>query len=80
MDLLEYTNLFSPTECKKNGKIILKYFQWWKSIAIFAINIENVKTLKCHKFKKKHYVFILFAASVVKIIKNYLKKKKDLKY
>ena len=42
--------------------------------------MENVKTLKCHKFKKKHYVFILFAASVVKIIKHYLKKKKDLKY
>ena len=25
--LLEYTNLFSPTDYKKNGKIILKYFQ-----------------------------------------------------
>ena len=25
--LLEYTNLFSPDEYKKNGKIILKYFQ-----------------------------------------------------
>ena len=26
--LLEYTNLFSPNEYKKNDKIILKYFQW----------------------------------------------------
>ena len=25
--LLEYTNLFSPNEFKKNDKIILKYFQ-----------------------------------------------------
>ena len=25
--LLEYTNLFSPKECKKNDKLKLKYFQ-----------------------------------------------------
>ena len=25
--LLDYTNLFSPNEYKKNDKIILKYFQ-----------------------------------------------------
>ena len=25
--LLEYTNLFSPNEYKKNAKLILKYFQ-----------------------------------------------------
>ena len=25
--VLEYTNLFSPNEYKKNNKIILKYFQ-----------------------------------------------------
>ena len=25
--LLEYTNLFSPNEYKKNDKIIIKYFQ-----------------------------------------------------
>ena len=53
MDLLEYTNLFSPTEYKKNDIIILKHFQWWKFIAMIAINKENVKTLKCHKFKNK---------------------------
>ena len=25
--LLDYTNLFSPNDCKKNGKIIYKYFK-----------------------------------------------------
>ena len=25
--LLDYTNLFSPNECEKNDKIILKYIQ-----------------------------------------------------
>ena len=47
--LLEYKNLFSPNEYKKNGKAILKYFQynlnklkWWKSVLIFAINTENL--------------------------------------
>ena len=25
--LLEYTDLFSPNDCEKNDKIILKYFQ-----------------------------------------------------
>ena len=56
--LLEYTNLFSLNEYKKNDKTILKYFQWWKSIVMFAINIENLKGLytvcsKCgHEYKK----------------------------
>ena len=52
--LLEYTNLFSPNKYEQNAKIILKYFQWWKSIAIFVINVENLKTLKHHIFLKKH--------------------------
>ena len=25
--LLDYTNFFSPNDCEKNDKIILKYFQ-----------------------------------------------------
>ena len=44
--LWDYTNLVSPNEYKKNEKILLKYFQlnliklkWWKSIAMFAINL-----------------------------------------
>ena len=57
--LLEYTNLSSSNKyIKKSDKIILKYFQYilikLKCIVMFAINIENLKKLKCHKFLKKH--------------------------
>ena len=38
--LLEYANLSSPNRYKNNDKIILKYFEWWKSIIMFAIDIE----------------------------------------
>ena len=44
-----------------------------------AINIENLKKLKCHIFKKKHQVFLLFTVSVVMNMKKYLKKN-QLKY
>ena len=29
--LLDYTNMFSPNDYKKNGKLIYKYFKvkWW---------------------------------------------------
>ena len=30
--LLDYTNLFSPNDCKKNEKIIQKYFQQLKRL------------------------------------------------
>ena len=54
--LLEYTNLFSPNEYKKNDRIILKYFQEnlnkSKCILMFAINLENSKKLKYHIFLK----------------------------
>ena len=56
--LLEYTNLFSPSEYKKNEKMILKYFQLnlnnlkcWKSIVMFAIDIGNLRTLKFYFLK-----------------------------
>ena len=43
-DLLEYTNLFSPNEYKRNDKIILKYFQQnlnkLRCIVMLAINIK----------------------------------------
>ena len=43
--LLEYPNLFSPNEYKKNEKIILKHCQQnlnkLKCIAMFAMNIEK---------------------------------------
>ena len=45
--LLQHTNLFSPTDYKKNGKIILKYFQLLKRRKnVFAVSIENLKNLK----------------------------------
>ena len=36
--LLEYTNLFSPNEYKKNGKIILKF-------KIFLLDLNKLKIL-----------------------------------
>ena len=50
--LLEYTSLFSPNQYKKNDKIILKYYQYWKRYwnfyCIISISIENLKNLKYH--------------------------------
>ena len=44
-NVLEYRNLFSPNEYKRNDKIILKYFQqnlnMLKYIAMFVINIKH---------------------------------------
>ena len=62
--LLEYTNLLSPNEYKKNDKIILKYFlqnlNKLKCIAMFAINIENLKKTKIsYIFNKSLSVFIV---------------------
>ena len=48
--LLEYDNLFSPSECKKNVGIILKYFQeklkWKQLIVLLAVNIKKLKNPK----------------------------------
>ena len=57
---------FSPNECKKNDKITLKYFQQnlnkLKCIAMFAINIENLKKLKYNVFLKKTLnLFIVYS-------------------
>ena len=59
--LLDYTNIFSPSEYEKNEIIILKYFQqilerWWriKSFAFKLISIENLKTLKHQIFSVNH--------------------------
>ena len=55
--LLKYTNLFFPSEYKKNGKIILKYFQQnlnkLKCIAMFAIKYRKFKKTKIAYIKKK---------------------------
>ena len=76
--LLKYTNLFCPNDYKKNDKIMLKYFQQnlnnllYRSIvniAMFAINIKNLKKLKIL------YIFLknclLFAVSVDMNMKRY---------
>ena len=47
---------------------------------MFAINIENLKTLRYHIFFKKHQIFLLFTVSAVMNIKKYLKMKNQLKY
>ena len=60
--LLEYKNLFSPNEIKKEWQNNIKTFsieskykmmKWWKSIVMLPINIENLKTVKYHIFLKK---------------------------
>ena len=62
--LLEYTNLFSSNEYKKNDKIILKYFQLnltkFKHIVKFAINVKFKKKKKISEiFKKEESIEIL---------------------
>ena len=56
--LLDYANLFSPNDDKKNEKIILKYFQQnlnkLNCIVMFVINMENLKKVKYHIFFRKH--------------------------
>ena len=48
--LLEYANLFSPNEYKKNDKIILKYLQYQKRktnyIVLFAVSTKKLKNFK----------------------------------
>ena len=68
--LLDYTNLFSPNEQKKNDKIILKYFQITKKIkmkiiyGIFCSKHRKFKNIKkFHIFLKKDQFFLLFAVS-----------------
>ena len=47
---------------------------------MFAINVENLKTLKYHILLKKHHIFLLFTVILIMNIKIYLKKKNELKY
>ena len=50
---LEYTNLLSPNEYEINDKVISsKKVKMKKSMVLFVINIENLKTLKNHTFSK----------------------------
>ena len=82
--LLQYTNLFSPNEYKKNDKVILKYFQKilkkLKCIVILAINIENLRKLKYHIFSRKTLSVSIAYSRCVMNMKKYLKIKNQLKY
>ena len=74
ISLLYYTNLFSRNEYQKNDNTkafsIPKEFKMGKSIALFVVSIENLKTLKYHTFAKKHSFFLLFAVSLRMKMKN----------
>ena len=91
--LLEYKNLFSPGEYKKNFKIIiiiniifafvnriLKRLGWEESIVLIVKGINNLKSLKYHIFVMKYYFFAVFVLCVEVKMKKYLKKKNHLKY
>ena len=77
--LLEYTNLLSPNEYKKNDKIIL--FLWIdfikvkiKKSTVFVVkSIKNLNSLKYHIFAIKHYFFLVFVTSAEMNMKKYLK-------
>ena len=45
-----------------------------KSIALFVVSKENLKTLKYHTFAKKRLFFLLFAVSLRMKMKKHLKK------
>ena len=46
--LLDYNNLFSPNECEKNDKIIMKYFQQLETKNFFYELILK-RWLRCKK-------------------------------
>ena len=51
-----------------------------KSIVLFMVNIETLKSLKYHTYLKKHYFFPLFPVIVKRKIKKYFKKKNQLRH
>ena len=64
--LLDYTSLCSPNEYKRNDKIFLIAIKlkMKKSILLFVVSIENLKTLKhIYIFLKKHQLFLSFAVN-----------------
>ena len=38
----------------------MKKLGWEKSIVLNTKNIDNLKSLKCHRFVVKHYFFLVF--------------------
>ena len=82
--LLDYTNLSSFNEYKKNYKIIFKIIfsinkevKMKNYIALFVVSIKNSKNLKYHTPQKKHQFFLLFAVSSRMKKKKYFKKEKN---
>lgn len=70
--LLDYLNLFSPSKYEKDNKTTLKYFWWLKKLrmkrssVLFAVSIENPKTLRNLRWKK----YIVLSVKNKKKIKN----------
>ena len=79
--VLEYINVFSLNDYKKNGKIILRYFQQnlnkLKYIVIFAINIDFFFYI--YIFKKTSNLSIVYSKYGHEYEKIF-KKKTQLKY
>ena len=77
--LPDYTNLFFSNDYEKNEKIISKHFKWLKRekihVALFAVSIENLKSLKYHTFLKEHKFFLFVVLNIKMKMKKYLKKK-----
>ena len=76
-DLKFFNNLISEYRLITNKKCVNEFI---KSInkEIHCIRC-NKKTLIQETFSRKHYFFLLFEASVVAMMIQYLKKKKELK-
>ena len=74
--LLNYTNLFSPDDYE-NQKMVYLYL--YNYIALFAISIENLKSLKYHTSQKKQFCLLL-AVGIKMKVKKYLKKKNQLRH
>ena len=50
-------------------------------MALFAVSIENSKTLKYHSYSGNyHFFFKLFSVITTMKLKKYLKKKNQLRY
>ena len=62
LNLIGYTNLFSPNESEKNDNIKIFSIIWnWKfiknqSIVLSVISIKNLKTSKYHTFFDKRLI------------------------
>ena len=51
-----------------------------KSIALFAVKIETLRTLEYHLFLKKGEFLLSFAVNLSRKMKRYLKKKNQSRY